>query len=1045
MKNPSIQRLLMSALVIVACCLQQAVLGQSRIISGKITDSKSQGLPDVSIMIKGTGKGTFTNNKGEFQLGGARAEETLLISILGYKSQEVVSSGVANVVVSLSDSSLTLNEVVVVGYGTEKKTSLTGAVTTVKGEQLEMIPTSALSNTLAGRIPGATVVNNSGFAGAPSSIQIRGLGTLGNNDPLYVVDGIVQSKVFFDALNPAEIESLNILKDAATASVYGSRGANGVILVQTRVGRKQKPTFSYMGTTSLQRTTRPLQNYTATQELQYRNDQATTFGNPLPSTPEMFAYFKDKSYSILDEIWVNPSTQQHDFSVNGGSEAITYYMLLGVNKASGSFKNVDYDRYNFRSNVNANINKYMKLSLNLSGNQRSSERFYWPYDDAESFTVADFYRATFNWTRLIPFYVDQQGNPTNDTKTGLPVTSGGWNPIELVQNGGYRNTVWRTMAGTGRFDFKIPGIEGLSTSLQFNYTANDKMNKNLILFNKSYKFQAQSGPNVYLPAPVIPSQMNIHNLSSSYEQISEAANFDHTSQLDWYLNYEKTIGLHRVTGLLVYEQQKNAGQALSGNASDLLTGTVDQIFNASTDPQKRFFNGSEFAQSRSSWVGRAHYEYNDKYIAEFSFRRDGSYIFPESTRWGFFPSGSAAWVVSKENFFKVPAITFLKLRGSVGLLGNDAISAFQFQSNYTAGSSYVFGNNLLNGIRAGTPPNPNITWEKALSYNGGLDFGLLDGKITGEFNYFYRHSYDVFQRRIRVVPGTYGASLSNENYVQIDVKGFEAALNYSNHIGDFRYSVGANMGFAKDKLVYIDQAAGIADWQNRIGHPNNRIQGYISEGIIRDPKVLASLPAGFIQWGAAPKMGVLLYKDIRGNSYTNNTPNGIIDGNDQDILSENAVPRINYGLSLRGDWHGIAIDALLQGVGAYDRMVSTINGGGVFQTGDRPYFALWTDHWTPDNPNSKYPRAGEWAGPYGAEASTFWLRNGAYMRLKNLNVSYNLPKKWISHARMQNARVFFNGSNLFVISGIKEMDPEQNTLDSYPIMKTFTGGINITF
>ncbi|MEO5995343.1 MAG: carboxypeptidase-like regulatory domain-containing protein, partial [Chitinophagaceae bacterium] len=228
MKNQLTRTLLSSALMIIACCIQQVVYSQNRIIKGKVTDSKNQALPDVSVMIKGANKGTFTNREGQFQISGAKEQETLVISILGYQSKEVVSKGAANVFVNLSDSSSILNEVVVVGYGTEKKTSLTGAVVTVKGEQLEMIPTSALSNTLAGRVPGATVVNNSGFAGAPSTIQIRGIGTTGNTTPLYVIDGIVQPKAFFDALNPAEVESINILKDAATASVYGSRGANGV-------------------------------------------------------------------------------------------------------------------------------------------------------------------------------------------------------------------------------------------------------------------------------------------------------------------------------------------------------------------------------------------------------------------------------------------------------------------------------------------------------------------------------------------------------------------------------------------------------------------------------------------------------------------------------------------------------------------------------------------------------------------------------------------------------------------------------------------------
>ncbi|RAK03202.1 TonB-linked SusC/RagA family outer membrane protein [Larkinella arboricola] len=1019
-----------------------------RDVTGKITDEKGAALPGVSVVLKGTSRGTTTDGAGTFRLTIPNEGATLVFSFVGYVKQEVAVGNETSLSISLAPDAQSLSEIVVVGYGTQSKASLTGAVGSVKGEAIASIPTAALSNTLAGRVPGVNVVGNSGFVGAPSTIQIRGVGSFNNTAPLYVIDGIVQSKALFDALAPNEVESISILKDAATASIYGARGANGVVLVKTKSGKAQKPVFSYSTVFSAQRTTRPLQSYSATEELQYINDQAETFGNPKPITQEIFDYFKDKSYSILDQIWQNPTSQQHDFSVNGGSENISYYMLTGFNKSMGSFKNTDYGRYNFRSNVTAKINDYMSVNLNVSGTQRESDRFYWPYDEPESYTIADFYRATFNWTRLYPFYVDAQGKPTDDYRNGFPVSNGGWNPVELVQNGGYRRLTYRTLNAIGRFDLKIPFIDGLSTSFQYNYTASDRNAKDFILFNKSYKFLPGSTTNRYLPGPIDPGQVNVHNLSSSYDQVVQNASFDKAYQLNWFLNYARTFGAHHVTGLLAYEQQKAVGNALSGSAQDLLSREVDQIFNASTDRTKRTFDGNEYHNARASWVGRAHYEYRNKYIAEFSFRYDGSYIFPENSRWGFFPSGSAAWVLSEEKFFKVPVISFLKVRGSVGLLGDDGaglIAAYQAQTNYRAGLPYVFGTSVYNGIQAGTPPNLNITWEKALSYNAGIDFGLLNGKLTGEVDYFYRHTYDILGQRIRVIPGTYGANLSSENYAQMDVKGFEAALTYNNRVGNVRYSVGANMGYARDKVVLLDEAAGLDPWRSAIGHPRNRVMGYVSDGIIRDQATLEALPASFTQFGRKPMLGTILYKDIRGTDWSSDTPDGKITEYDQVYLSDNGIPRLNYGITLFGEWKGLSLDVLFQGVGAYDRMISTLNGGGVFQTGDRPYFALWTDHWTPDNPDAPYPRAGQWSEEFGPAPSTFWLKNGAYMRLRNITLAYNLPLKWISTLKMQSCRVYLNGGNLFVISPIKVMDPEQNTLDSYPLMKTFSAGLTVNF
>ncbi|MFT3705567.1 MAG: TonB-dependent receptor [Agriterribacter sp.] len=1017
-------------------------------VRGKVVDENGNPLEGVTVKVKGQNNGVTTEADGSFSI--AVDDKTILqISIVGYEAVEMPVNGrrqLDNIVLKVAASGL--NEVVVVGYATQKRASLTGAVTTVKGDDIASIPTGSLSNTLAGRIPGATIINNSGFVGASSSIQIRGIGTFNSTAPLYVIDGVVRDKAAFDVLDPNEVESLSILKDAASAAVYGARSANGVIVVKTKSGKKQKPLFAYTGTLATDRTTRPIQSYTATQELQYRRDQAATFGTPDPVTQEQLDYFKDKNYQLLDYVWKNPVSQQHDFSVNGGGDNITYYVMGGFNKADGSFKNTDYARYNFRSNVTAKINDYMRLNLNLSGNQRELDRFYWPYDDQESVTVADFYRTTFNFSRLLPFYALADGTPTTDTENGYPVAVGGWNPVELVLHGGYRKITYRSLNGIGRFDLKIPFIDGLTTSVQYNYTAGDRNAKAFILFNKSYRFARPSTANPYLLGDINLNDINIHNLSSTYESVTQAATFDKSYQLNWYLNYDKVFGKHTVSGLLVYERQKYTGNVFNGSAGDLLTTNVDQIFNASTDPTKRSFGGSESHNARASWVGRLHYEYDDRYIAEFSFRRDGSYLFPPETRWGFFPSGSAAWRISREKFFNVPFISELKFRGSIGLLGNDGngdIAPYQFQTNYVPSGVYILGDAVRNGITAGVPPNTGITWEKSLTYNAGMDFALLNGRLTGDFDYFHRKTYDIFYKRERVIPATYGASLSNENYAEMAVKGFEVSLNYNNKIGNVRYSVGANMGYAKDKVVYIDEAAGLASWRSAIGKPKDRLMGYVSDGIIRDQKTLDALPAGFTQFGRAPQLGVILYHDLRGPDWENSAPNGKVDGFDQTYLSDNAVPRINYGITLSAQWKGLSISTLFQGVGAYDRMISTINGGGVFQTGDRPYFELWTQHWTPENPNAKYPRAGAWLEEYGPAPSSFWIRNGTYLRLRNLNISYDLPKQWISLFKMQTFRIFFNGSNLFVISGIKEMDPEQNTLDSYPIMKTYAGGVTITF
>ncbi|SEN00552.1 TonB-linked outer membrane protein, SusC/RagA family [bacterium A37T11] len=1025
-------------------------------VFGTVSDSSGV-LKGVNITVKGfTNTGTATDGDGKYTLE-VPIGSVIQFHILGYKDQEytVAKEGKLNVLMKPEEAQL--DEIVVVGYGTQKKINLTGAIVSVKTDQLTKIPAANLSNVLAGRIPGATVVGTSGLAGASASVRIRG----SFGEPLYVINGVIKTKADFDALDVNEVESINVLKDAASASIYGSRAGNGVIVITTKKGLLQKPTFDYQGSYSFSNPTRPLQDYTATQEIEYDNQVAATMGQPKPYGQDIYDYFKDKNYRINDYIWQTPTVQQHNLGVRGGTEKILYNLSLGYHSEDGSYKNLNYDRYNFRSNVVANISKRIKLSADLSGNQRSYNRWYWPYDGAENANVSDFYRATFNWSRLYPFYVDEQGNPTTNTDA-FPVTPGAWHPVELVLHGGTRDIDYRNFDGILRFDVDLSDIlDGLSTSFQGQYNGMDKSSKALVLFNKAYLFQSASATNKFIPGPIDPTKINLHNLSANYPNITEEGNFYHSYQYNWYLQYDKTFGKHEISALGVYEQMKDNGRYMNGRADDLLSSQIDQIYNTSTDATKRWFDGYESETARASWIGRVHYGYDQKYMVEFSFRYDGNYKFAPGQRWGFFPSVSAAWRLSEEPFLKdVHWLSNLKLRGSYGTTGNDnpsgneseSLPGFLWSQMYEKSTGYVFGTAYSDGLAPGALPNPYITWATSKMYDAGLEYGFFNNKLYGEVDVFKRTLSDILGTRLGSTPSTLGATLPSVNYAKESWKGFEVSLNYDTQIGNVKLSSYGSLGYAIDKWDTYDEAAAYTDgtykdnWRSVIGKPRDRVYGLISKGIIRTQQELDNLPEGFTQFGRTPKLGYLLFEDIRGQNFTEG-PDGKIDDNDYTYLSNNGSPRINYGVGFRLSYKGFSFNAHFQGVGSYDRMVSTMNGGGVFQS-DRPYFSLWSsNYWTPENPNAKYPRvSGEWMQPdIGGGASTFWLRNGAYLRLKNVDLGYDLPGHWFKRIGIERVQLFVNATNLFSISGMPEYDPEQNTLDSYPLMRTYTGGLNITF
>lgn len=1043
-------------------------------VDGKVVDSKGIPIPGVNIYEKSAPtNGVITNASGIYSIDVSGADPVLVYSFIGFTTQEIHVNNRVNINVTLKESLITLDEVVSIGYGTQKKVSVTGAVSSVKAEDMTKIPSANLSNMLAGRAPGVQVTSSSGFVGSTSTIEIRGKGSWNNEPPLYVIDNIIVSKDNFDALDPNEIESISFLKDASTSAIYGSRSAGGVVLVTTKKGSKGQAKFSFQSSYSIQSATRPLQSWTALEELKYWNDKAETMGWQTKFGPAAFDYYKTnniKGYDINDIIWKNPSLQQYNLSITGGNDDISYFIMGGANMNKGSYDNTDYNRYNFRSNLSAKLNKYMDIDVNLSGYQTDLDMFYAglsPNNTTGSISfqqaINGFYRSTFRNTKLYPMYIDKDGNPSSD-KNDIPVQSSGtdYHAAKLIDNNGYQKRVSNNILGTFRFNIKIPGVEGLKTSFLYNYTNNSTNQKDFRPAYNYYPIQLgyALGDTIstvpYIPEPVDPNSVR-QQITKDEEYVGEYAGFAHSYQFNWFLNYDRTFGQHTVSAMVSYEQSAAKGKQFWGKGENLIYNEqIDQIFNTSTLPDRRHFNGNEYESGRKSVIGRAHYEFSTRYIAEFSFRYDGSYKFAPENRWGFFPSGAIGWRISEENFFNSNTVSNLKLRLSAGSTGNDAIPAFQYVNKFVPGTPYVIGNSMVNSLKTDAPANYSATWEKATVYDAGIDFGMLNNKISAELDAFYRHSWDILGQRIGQVPLTYGAPLTFENYGVMDVKGVEFSITYKNRAGQLDYNIGFNMGYAIDKVIVKDEPAEVAGtWRSQIGHPLSRLWGFETDGLIRDQATLEQLLAGgFTQFDRDPMLGVLLYKDLRGADYQGE-PDGNVDIYDMTWLSDNGKPRVNYGVNMGLSWKGVSMKMLFQGVGKYDKMISTLNSqhvgyGGVFQLSDAPYFEIWAkDHWSQDNPDAKYPRAHNTQYPnpdeFGFASSRFWIRKGAYLRLKNFNIAYSLPVAWISKIALDQFQIFINGTNLFTLSDIPEIDPEQLMLDSYPIMKSITFGANIKF
>ena len=879
---------------------------QKKIISGVVVDDTGLPVIGANIVLKdGAGVGTITNIDGEFTLDGIPDGATLLISYIGYLDQAIqVTKDKTTYQITLHEDTQKLDEVVVVGYGVQKKVNMTGSISNVKAEELSVIPNTNLSNSLAGRAPGATITGNSGLMGSSSEIRMRG----GFGDPLFVIDGVIRDKEAFDNLEPYEIDQMSFLKDAASASIYGSAAGNGVVLVTTKGGVKnQKPVFNYQGSYAFSKSTQELfaDRWTAIDDLDYQNAVARFQGTKEPNGEAEYAYFRDNNinYNVNDYIWQNPWNTKHSLSVTGGSDKVQYYVMGSFLAEEGSYVSLENKKFSLRSNLTMELSKYIKMNVNLDANQSNDKRFYWPFSDDDDQAVYDLYRCTFNAMKTTPFYSNLDGTPSA-TITDYPIYQDygswqGWNPVDQVVGDRYLKTRRRNMNGIVSFDFNLDFItKGLSSKIVGSYIGHDYSRKRFMTFQKNYKFQ-QADPegNRFLPAPLNLNEYNTFNFSQNYENLDYRMKQLWTEQFNWFVNYANTFGKHDVGGMIVFEQAANGGEWTQAKAEQPLAN-IDQMFNYSKDAERRWGDAEEYTGGRLSWIGRFNYTFDQKYIAEFSFRYDGNTLFPDGHRWGFFPSVSAAWRISQEPFMEKTSgwLSNLKLRASYGTTGNDLdlskdpidkITAFSYLQKYNTGGTYIFGSNLANTITAGATPNPMLTWATSTTYNGGLDFGFFNNRLSGTFDAFYRKEVDILGPRTVTLPSTYGQSLAPENYAERSWRGGELALTWMDKAanGAIDYSAYVNLGFARDKWDVLDVSATYQEGGNLhalspVGKANGILTGLIADHLLTDQAEVDALKAtGFKQFGRDPYLGGILYKDTRGDGYTEG-PDGRIDGND---------------------------------------------------------------------------------------------------------------------------------------------------------------------
>lgn len=1010
-------------------------------VKGTVVDANDkQPLPGVTVQVVGGTQKTATNAEGAFETS-VPEKGQLRFYMVGYKAEVVAATG--NLQIALNIDTHGLDEVIVVGYASQKKELVTGSVENIKFKESDLdIPTTMAGNLLAGKVAGVNVTTPASFPGqAAPAITIRTANSFNAQPVLYVIDGKIMGSGDFNNLSPNDIDNISILKDASAAAVYGSRAAGGVIVVTTKRGKAGTASIQYSFNTGRDYRGKNMALTTGVQAEQLYNrisnngPGAIGLGFSQADIASMQGINNGYGYDQLAIIYRDPSTTTHNLSVSGGSEKVKYFIGGSFVKETGFLENLEYDKYNFRANITADITKDLTFFGGVTLNNNITKSAGWS-------SPADLYQKLLVWQWYQPVY----------TTNGLPIDYGWIANVGASGNGsaGYNNSYYLKPVVNMNLTYKVPFIPGLSASVTYSKSYADNRNK---VFNKQYTMYVMKniGGSPYQistnPADIIGTSLS--QVAVAGGSLAETATWAEDKQVDFQLNYDHTFGTkNHIKGWLIYEQYQNSGSGLSANINGFPAYSTDQWWAASPQVLNQTVsnstNYSDFTNGRRSWVGQFFYDYDEKYLATASYRYDGSMNFAPDKRWGLFPSGSLGWIISKENFLKdVKGINLLKITASAGLIGNDNIGGWQWQDSYVNGSNAYFGTtpSINSGITYGAVSNPNLTWEKSLNTNIGLDVDFLD-HFSSKIEYWRTHTYDILGSRILSVPPSFSRSLPPVNYGVENAEGVDFTLGYTTMIGHVRFATSVNASYGNATIVTKDEAP-TYDYQRTVGRSTSYVSGYQAIGMIRTQADLTNLLQANPKYnfnGVAPALGQLIYKDTNGD--------GVINAFDYSVIKNNNNP-INLGLNLSAAWNGFSIDATFNG-----RLRQTVNVQSGLAGSGVEWNRLWqpwaTDSWSTDNPNATLPKfysANDGTGTVQRSFSDFWLKDASFVRLKDLSVGYSLPKAICTKMGVEGIRFFASGSNLFIISNFnsKYYDPELGGGTSVPTMHSINFGGSVKF
>ena len=1024
-------------------------------VKGVVRDAlTNEPLAGVTIALVGTTNATTTDENGNYEINRVPVGGQLSFNMVGMETEVQAVANRRTIDVLLTSSNANIDEVVVVGYGVQKRETVTGSVVAVKGAELQKSPSVNLSNSIAGRVPGVVATNAGGEPGYDgSAIRIRGTNTLGDSGPLIVIDGIPARAGGFDRLNPADIDNISVLKDAS-AAIYGARAANGVILVTTKRGKSGKPQLSYSFNQGWSQPTvtpdlaNSLQYSEMRNELEIYKLPVSEWANALssfnskgtyirpngttvaaPFTPEDKQFFADGS-----DPWGHPNTdwfketlktwspqQKHSLQIDGGTEDVRYLMSMGYQDQDGYYKQsaTGYKQYDFRINLDANISPYIKTQFGVLGRQEDRS---FPTKGAGTI-----FRMLMRGNPTMPAYWPN-GTPGPDIENGE-------NPVVITTDQtGYMRDKRYYFQSNGQVDITNPWVDGLKLSLTASVDKYMKKNKNWEIPWYLYTWQ-----NEYEADGVTPKLVK-GKRGPADPRLNQSDEDQMNILLGGVLSYDRKFGDHTLNLLAGVNRETIRNDNFSAFRRYFLSESIDYLF-AGGDAEKNN-DGGAWERARLNYFGRVGYNYKSKYIGEFLWRRDGSYMFPENKRYGFFPGVMLGYMVSEEDYWKdnVKFINYFKVRASYGQMGNDniyydgALQEYQYYSTYGFGS-YIIGQDVVKSLSESRVPNEFVTWEVANNYNLGFDFQFFGGKMNAEFDVFKNSRESILWRRNASIPQSTGMTLPAENIGKVDNSGWEFNVGWQDKIGELGYSVSVNGGYAKNKIVFWDEAPGAPEWQKTTGRTINAGLYYIYDGVFKDEADIANNKLDYSAVSGNLRPGDMKYFDYDGD--------GKITPNDRVRRDKNTTPTFQGGINIGLTYKNFDLSILLQGATGGELRVGTNESGAI----GNYLLDFYENRWSIDNPSSVHPRITDRSDQYYSDGNTYWLRNTNYLRLKNVEFGYNLPANVLEKIKVKNLRVYASGLNLITWSGMKVFDPEAtNSIGHYyPQARLINAGVMVSF